>query len=66
MPKITESTRVNDMLKKYPGTKDVLKKHEVDCFGCLGAEQESVRNLAWSHGLDIEALVDELNGTLNK
>lgn len=61
MAKITESTRVNDMLKKFPKTKEVLKKHKVDCFGCLGAEQESIRNLAWAHGLDVEAIVKELN-----
>lgn len=66
MAKITEETRINDMMKKYPQTKDVLKKYKVDCFGCMGAEQESVRNAAWSHGLDVNSLVDELNKALKK
>ncbi len=61
MAKITQNTRVNDMLKEFPNTKEVLKKHNVDCFGCLGADQESIRNLAWAHGLDVESIVKELN-----
>jgi hybrid cluster-associated redox disulfide protein len=61
MAKITEETKINEMLKKYPETKEVVKKYKLDCFGCLGAEQESVRNAAWSHGLDLERLVKDLN-----
>lgn len=61
MAKITEETKISEMLKKYPETKEVVKKYKLDCFGCLGAEQESVRNAAWSHGLDLERLVKDLN-----
>jgi hybrid cluster-associated redox disulfide protein len=61
MAKITEETKIGEMLKKYPETKEVVKKYKLDCFGCLGAEQESVRNAAWSHGLDLERLVKDLN-----
>lgn len=66
MAKITEETRINDMMKKYPQTRDVMKKYNLDCFGCMGADQESVRNAAWSHGLDVNSLVDELNKALKK
>jgi len=66
MSKITESTKISEMMKKHPETVSVLKRLNVDCFGCLGAEQESVRNLAWSHGLDLAALIEELNGSLKK
>lgn len=61
MAKITEETKISEMLKKYPETKEVVKKYKLDCVGCLGAEQESVRNAAWSHGLDLERLVKDLN-----
>ena len=61
MQKITQETRINEMIKEYPETKKVLKKHKLDCFGCLGADQESVRNAAWAHGLDMDALLEELN-----
>ena len=61
MAKITEETKMAEMLKKHPETKNVVKKYKLDCFGCLGLEQESVRNAAWSHGLDLEALIKDLN-----
>ncbi|MDH3973042.1 MAG: DUF1858 domain-containing protein [Deltaproteobacteria bacterium] len=66
MAKITEATKINEMIKKYPETRDVLKKYQLDCFGCMGAEQESVRNAAWSHGLDVDGFVEELNKALGK
>lgn len=61
MAKIREETKINEMLKKYPGTSKVLKKYNIDCFGCLGADQESIRNAAWAHGLDLNALLKDLN-----
>ena len=61
MAKITEETKILVMLKKHPETENVVKKYKLDCFGCLGAEQESVRNAAWSHGLDLKELLSDLN-----
>jgi len=65
MAKITEETKIGEMLKKHPETREVVKKYRLDCFGCLGVEQESVRNAAWSHGLDLEALVKDLNRAIS-
>lgn len=62
---ITEETKIIDMLKKHPETKEVVKKYKLECFGCLGAEQESVRNAAWSHGLDLERLISDLNKAIS-
>ena len=61
MDKITQETKINEMIKEYPGTKQVLKTYKLDCFGCLGADQESVRNAAWAHGLDLDELLQDLN-----
>ena len=62
MKGITEETRINELLREHPETRKVLKKYGLDCFGCLGAEQESIRNAAWAHGLDLDSLLEELNG----
>ena len=65
MADITEETKIIEMLKKHPETKAVVKKYKLECFGCLGAEQESVRNAAWAHGLDLEKLISDLNKAIS-
>ncbi len=66
MKKITESTRVNDMMKKHPETVPVLKQYHLDCIGCMGAEQESLRNVSWQHGVNLEKLLRDLNQAISK
>lgn len=66
MKKITESTKVNDMIKSHPETVKVLNNHNLDCLGCMGAEQESMRNVSWQHGVDLTTLLNDLNKAISK
>lgn len=66
MKKITESTKINDMLKKHPETVKVLRNYNLDCVGCMGAEQESLRNVSWQHGVELTSLLKDLNKAITK
>ncbi len=61
MKKITEMTTIGALLKEHSETARVLKRYKLECFGCQGTEQESLRNAAWAHGIDLDTLLKDLN-----
>ena len=64
MAKITKDMTFNQVLRAYPDTVKVLKKYGMDCFGCLGAEAETLEYGAVAHGVDLKALLVDLNKAL--
>jgi len=64
MPRIKKDMTFNEVLRKYPDTVKVLKKYGLKCFGCLGAEAESLEYGAVAHGVDLESLLKDLNKAL--
>lgn len=63
-PMITKDTTFLEMLRTYPETAAVLKKHNLACAGCLGAQSEPIDLGAINHGIDPEALLVELNAAI--
>jgi len=61
MEKVTQETKIGDLLKAHPETAKVLAKFNLHCVGCGGASQETIRLGATAHGLDPEQIVEELN-----
>ncbi len=61
MAKITKDMTFNEVLRAHPDTIKVLRKHNMQCFGCLGAEAESIEYGAIAHGVDIDSLLKQLN-----
>ncbi|MBE9504100.1 MAG: disulfide oxidoreductase, partial [Proteobacteria bacterium] len=53
-------------LKKHPETVKVLRSYHLDCIGCMGAEQESLRNVSWQHGVELTSLLKDLNKAITK
>ena len=64
MPEITLYSKIGALLREHPESAKVLKSFNLDCFGCGGAEHETVLSGATAHGLDPEALVAALNNAL--
>jgi hybrid cluster-associated redox disulfide protein len=64
MAKINKDMTFNEVLRAYPDTVKVLHKYSMQCFGCLGAEAESIEYGAIAHGVDLETLLRELNESL--
>ena len=42
------------------------RKYGMNCFGCLGAEAESIEYGAVAHGVDVDQLLEDLNKALKK
>lgn len=61
MAKITKDMTFNEVLRAYPDTVKILRKYGMSCFGCLGAEAESLEYGAVAHGVDLKALLKDLN-----
>jgi hybrid cluster-associated redox disulfide protein len=58
---ITPEMRIGDALAQYPQTLKVFLSHGLMCVGCAVARFESIRQGADAHGIDLEALMKDLN-----
>ena len=64
--KITKDTIFLDMLRTYPETSRVLKKYNLACASCLGAQSEPIDLGAINHGIDPVQLLIDLNAAISK
>jgi hybrid cluster-associated redox disulfide protein len=63
--KITEEMTFYDVITKFPETNTVFMKHEMFCaMGCPAAQQETIREGAQVHGIDVKKLIKELNNAV--
>lgn len=63
-PKITKNTTFLEMLQTYPETLKVLKKYNLACAACMGAQSEPIDLGAINHGIDPEELLTALNAAV--
>ena len=61
MSSITKDMTIGDVVQNYPQTIEVFLKHGLMCFGCAIARFENVEQGAMAHGINVEALVTDLN-----
>ena len=60
--KIDANWLIGDILEKYPETIPVFKQHFGEgCFTCPGAKLETIAFGSTMHGLDVNAIVKEIN-----
>ncbi len=59
--KITKQMGIQEVVDKYPQTVAVFFKHGLGCLGCAAAHFESIEQGAMAHGLNVDALVADLN-----
>ena len=64
MEKITETMLVCQVLELHPEFENIFMAHGLNCAGCPGASMESIREAAEGHGIDMNALLDDLNEKL--
>jgi hybrid cluster-associated redox disulfide protein len=58
---ITAEMRIGDVVKKYPQTVRVFLSHGLMCVGCAVARFENIRQGAEAHGINVDALIKDLN-----
>ena len=64
--KITGKMGIIVIVQKYPQTVDVFFKHGMHCLGCAAAHFENLEQAAEVHGLDLKALLKDLNDAAKK
>lgn len=63
---ISEDMTIKEVIDNYPETAMVFMKYNIGCIGCLAASFEKVKDIATVHGIDIKALVKDLNLAIQK
>ena len=58
---ITKEMDIAEVVRQYPQTVEVFLNHGMGCFGCAAARFENITQGAQAHGIDVEALVTDLN-----
>ena len=61
---ITKDMPIGQVVQKYPKAVEVFSRHGLMCFGCAIAQYENVEQGATAHGIDVEALMKDLNAAV--
>ena len=56
---------ISEIIGVDRGLVPILRNHGMNCVGCPSAQFETLEQAATSHGMDVEALVEEMNVYLN-
>ena len=58
---ITKEMTIGELLRTNPDVAPVLLQAGMHCLGCPSAQAESLEEAAMVHGIDINALMDQIN-----
>jgi len=58
---ITKDMMIFQVLQEHPAAREVFAAHGMGCVECMGAMGETIANGARQHGLDLKALLKDLN-----
>lgn len=64
MDQITREMPIGEVVQNYPQTIEVFLKHGLMCFGCAIARFENIEQGAMAHGINVDALVKDLNAAV--
>ncbi len=66
MTQITKDMIIADVLNMDQGTVPIFLQNGLHCLGCAMASGETIEEACGVHGMDCDALVDELNQFFSK
>lgn len=58
---ITKDMSIMEVVTNYPDTVPVFMQSGMGCIGCAAAHFENIEQGALAHGIDVDALMDNLN-----
>jgi hybrid cluster-associated redox disulfide protein len=64
MAQITKDMMIGDIIETNRGVVPILMKAGMHCVGCPSAQGETLEEAGFVHGMDVDVLVDEINGFL--
>ncbi|MBC7250447.1 MAG: DUF1858 domain-containing protein [Anaerolineae bacterium] len=62
---ITKDMPIGEVVQKHPETVQVFLSHGLMCLGCAVARYENIEQGAMAHGIDVEALMKDLNAAVS-
>lgn len=66
MATITKDMSIMEVVGKWSQTADVFMQHGMGCLGCSAAKFENIEQGASAHGIDVDALVADLNKVIKE
>lgn len=60
--KITKDMTFAQVMRMHPDVVKVFARYNLGCVGCMGAQNESLEQGCAAHGLDVNEVVNDLNG----
>ena len=60
MADITRDMTIGEILRTNPNVAPILMEAGMHCLGCPSAQGESLEEAAMVHGMDIEALMEQI------
>jgi hybrid cluster-associated redox disulfide protein len=63
---ITRDMAIGEVVNRYPSTINVFFKHGLGCVGCAVARFENIQQGAMAHGIDVDALINDLNQAVSQ
>ena len=61
---ITKDMPIAKIVQQHPQTVRVFLSHGLMCIGCAAARFENLAQGAMAHGIDVEALLSDLNAAV--
>ncbi|MDD3717086.1 MAG: DUF1858 domain-containing protein [Actinomycetota bacterium] len=58
---ITKDMTIQEVVENNPETIRVFLEHGLHCIGCAVARFENIEQGAMAHGIDVQALIKDLN-----
>lgn len=58
---ITKDMSIGEVVQKYPQTIQIFGKYGMGCIGCAAAHFENIEQGALAHGIDLQAMMADLN-----
>ncbi|MEA5092809.1 hypothetical protein SDC9_35932 [bioreactor metagenome] len=66
MAKITKDTGIIDAVQEHPEIIEVFQEYGLGCIGCMAANFETIGEGAGAHGLDVDALIEDINKKISE
>lgn len=64
MSKVTKDTTINEAIQIDAGIIPILMSAGMHCVGCPSSAGESLEEAAMVHGMDCDALIEDINAYL--
>ena len=59
---IEKTTKIGKLLELFPEKADILIEAGMHCLGCPASQAETLEEACEVHGIDVDELVQKLNG----